>query len=370
MPWTTPTLATVRGFVRDAVRANLPGADATVPNSILRVLSDVTGAACHLVLQYIDWLSKMLLPDTAETEWLDRHGRIWLVNADGSTGRKLSTLAIGEIAATGTQGVVLPLGSQLISAPTIPGAVPVSYETTAVVVMSAGPTPVPVKALDPGSAGNLLYGAGISFSPIPPGINQDATVVTMYGGTDTETDDELRARILQRIQEPPMGGDQTDYVQWALAVPGVTRAWNAPLEQGMGTTTVRFMMDDLRPGGLPNDQDVATVQAYIDTKRPVAVKDCFVVAPLPYPLNFYIADLSPDTDATRASIQDNLEAMFFDKAAPGQTIYRSWIDAAISDAIGEAHHELIYTTTAMPAPGYLPVIGSIVYYATTPPYPA
>ena len=95
MPWTTPTLRQVRTNVRDAVRAALPGSDANVPNSILRVMCDVMGALCHLTLQYIDWLSKQLLADTAEHEWLDRHGRIWLVNADGSRGRKLATLATG-----------------------------------------------------------------------------------------------------------------------------------------------------------------------------------------------------------------------------------------------------------------------------------
>ena len=40
------------------------------------------------------------------------------------------------------------------------------------------------------------------------------------------------------------GGSQADYVNWARAVPGVTRAWAAP-EQGVGAMTVRFLMDDL-----------------------------------------------------------------------------------------------------------------------------
>src|SRR4249920_792404 len=97
MPWTTPTLRNVRVLVRDSVRAHLPGADANVPNSLLRVMADAMAALCHLVLQYIDWLSKQLLPDTAETEFLDRHGQIWLVNSDGTKGRKQATLAFGSI---------------------------------------------------------------------------------------------------------------------------------------------------------------------------------------------------------------------------------------------------------------------------------
>ena len=40
MPWSTPTLKEVRSLVRDSIHGSLPGSDATVPNSVLRVLSD------------------------------------------------------------------------------------------------------------------------------------------------------------------------------------------------------------------------------------------------------------------------------------------------------------------------------------------
>src|SRR6516162_3467759 len=124
MPWSTPTLRDVRSLVRDAVNASLPGADANVPNSVLRVISDTQGALCHLTLQYVDWLSLQLLPDTAEAEWLDRHGNIWLVNSDGSTGRKLPTLASGTVNFTGIYGSIVPLGTVMTYANGI------SYETT------------------------------------------------------------------------------------------------------------------------------------------------------------------------------------------------------------------------------------------------
>src|SRR5580765_1874047 len=114
MPWQTPTLRDVRGMVRDLIKGSLPGADASIPNSVLRVLSDNQGALCHLVLQYIDWLALQLLPDTAETEWLDRHGDIWLTNADNTTGRKVATLAEGTCTFTGVVGgVIIPIYSRL-----------------------------------------------------------------------------------------------------------------------------------------------------------------------------------------------------------------------------------------------------------------
>jgi uncharacterized phage protein gp47/JayE len=159
-----------------------------------------------------------------------------------------------------------------------------------------------------------------------------------------------------------MGGAQYDYVAWAKQVPGVTRAWAAP-EQGPGTMTVRFLMDDLRAAddGWPTANDIETVAAYIDQKRPVTVKDCYVMAPIKYFLDMTISNLAKDDEATRASIEQEIQDMLFIKAAPGQTIYRSWIEEAISNAVGEDHHNLTFADAVMPAPGYMAVLETIIY---------
>ena len=346
----------------NSIHSSLPGSDATPPNSVLRVLSDSQGALCHLTLQYIDWLSLQLLPDTAETVWLDRHGQIWLVNADGTVGRKQATLASGSVTATGINGTVVPVYSQLTV------GFNATYETSELATIGNGPTPVAVRATTPGTIGNLDPGVQtMAFTPQIPGVDPGVTVVTIDGGTDTETDDELRARVLNRIREPPMGGSANDYVQWALAVAGVTRAWCAPLEMGIGTVTVRFMMDDLRADndGFPLPQDCTAVAAYLDTVRPVAVKDFFVEAPIKQPIDFQIANLNPDTPSTRAGIETSIEQMLFIYASPGQTIYAAWKSAAVMNAPGVISFDLLNTADdVMPAPGYMAVLNDLFFTTT------
>jgi uncharacterized phage protein gp47/JayE len=351
MPWTTPSLDDVRKQNRDYVTARLHSAP-MVPNSVLRVLADGNAGLAYLVLLYIDWLALQLLPDTAETEWLDRHAQIWI-----PPGRKPGTFAAGSGTVTGITGTIVPTGTQLTAQP---GTL---YETTAAVTIDTVATEVAIRAVDPGTVGNLDPGSSLATVTAVAGLDGLATVVTMTGGVDPETDDELRARVLFRIQEPPMGGDANDYVAWALAVPGVTRAWCYPNEMGIGTVTVRFMCDDLRAdqGGFPTQDDVDAVQAYLDEKRPVAVKECAAFAPIPYPITFKVTELVGDDAGTRAAIEQSVIAMLFARAIPGQTIYRSWIDEAISNAIGEDHHDLIYDDTPMPAPGYMAVLGSVLY---------
>lgn len=355
MPWATPTLRSVRQLVRGEVSASLTGA-MFVGNSVLRVMADATAALCHLTLRYLDWLALQLLPDTAEHEWLDRHADIWLVNADGSVGRKVATLAHGSVTMTGTTGMIVPLATQLTDGDT-------TYETTVAIVIGELETPVNIIALDPGAAGNVAAGSKLSFVTALSGVDGTATVVDLGGGADAETDDQLRQRVLRRIRQPPMGGAAYDYEAWALAVPGVTRAWAAS-EMGIGTVTVRFMMDDLRADndGFPLPEDIDAVASYIDIKRPVTVKDCFVVAPIRQPVDVSIGNLVPDNEAIRAAIEVSLHEMIFEMAAPGQTIFASWKNYAIMSTSGVQSFELTdYTDDIMESAGHMAVLGDIYY---------
>lgn len=352
-------------MVRDDVTAALSGA-VLIGNSVLRVISDTQAGLAHLVLRYIDWVTRQILPDTAEDDWLDRHGDIWLVNADGSVGRKGATLASGTVTMTGTNGVIVPSGT------TVGYSTELTYETTEQVTLGVSPTTVPVRAIQPGTIGNRLTGDTLNLTTTVLGINTNAIVVEIDGGVDEETDDELRARVLFRIQNPPMGGDANDYVAWSLAVPGVTRAW-ASTEMGVGTITVRFMMDDLRIAqeGLPNSADVVTVTNYIDSVRPVALKDRWVFGPVPEPIDFRIVNLDDDTPSTRAGIETAVRAMLREKAAPAhiingvqqsaETIYAAWVSEAISSVAGVNNFTLEMTDHPMPYAGSIAVLGTIIY---------
>jgi hypothetical protein len=109
---------------------------------------------------------------------------------------------------------------------------------------------------------------------------------------------------------------------------------------GPGTVTLRFMMDDLRQttdpttSGFPLAGDVAAVAAYLATMRPVAIRDFYVVAPIPEPID-YTVHLSPDTPSLRAATEVSVAAMLQAQAKPAssnngvgqaaQTIYAAWV---------------------------------------------
>jgi uncharacterized phage protein gp47/JayE len=365
------TLKQIRQQSRDNVVAALqsrPGQGPMgpmIPNNLTRGLSESNAGLAFSSLLYLYYVAKQLMPDTA-TDWLTRHADIWLKDYGG--GQKSATFASGTISATGTAGTIIPAGQQLVSN-AFNGQ---GYQTTKQVTLGLLPVSVQIQALLAGSFGNLDSGMVLTWRPSVSGCDFTAAVVSLDGGTDQETLEELRARVLQRVRNPPMGGASSDYVLWAGAVPGVTRAWCSPGEMGIGTVTVRFMMDDLRAstGGFPNSADVATVQAYMDSHRPVTAIDVFAVAPIPEPVSFTLSNMNTKDSGVMANVTKSVTKKLFDLAAPAsssngvplpaQTIYREWISAAVNDSVGIDYFDLTMVDHVMPYPGSIGTMGSIL----------
>jgi uncharacterized phage protein gp47/JayE len=320
------------------------------------------------VLLYLQNVADNLLPDKANLDWLTRWANIFLPE-----GPKPATFSAGSAALTGLASTFIPAGTTY-AANVAAGSV--QFETTADVILGSVATAAPIRALTAGAEGNLEAGALLSIVTGIQGADASATVVSLTGGVDAESVEELRVRVLDRIQKPPMGGDADDYVGWALSVPGVTRAWCSPNEMGVGTVTVRFMCDDLRAtsnpatNGFPLSQDIAAVKAYLDTVRPVTTKEFYVLAPVPEPINYAVA-LSPDSTSLRAATEASVAAMLRAKAAPAyalngvaqpaQTIYSAWVSDAVLNTAGIDHPDLTMADHAMPTAGSLAVMGTATY---------
>jgi hypothetical protein len=123
-------------------------------------------------------------------------------------------------------------------------------------------------------------------------------------------------------------------------------------------------MDDVRADnhGIPNEDDVLAVETYLNSVRPVAVKDIFVEAPIPQPMSLTIADLVPDTPDVRNEIQDSLERLLLSAAAPGQTIYSVWKSYAIMGTDKVISCRLIDDVDeVMQSPGHMAILDTIIF---------
>lgn len=351
MPFDRPPLPRLIDRISQDIAAKTGSAAVPLPGSVEHVLASALAGASHLMHAHLDWLSRQILPDTADKDWLERHASIWLRN-----GRKPASFAFGPVAITGAAGSAVPAGTLLQRADGV------QYRTDADALIGvSGLATASVTAIDPGALGNAA--AGISVSLVSPvlGVESAATVAAggIVGGADVEQDSDLRERVLERIRTPPQGGSKVDYVRWALEVPGVTRAWCLPNHLGIGTVVVLFVRDD-DASPIPDALEVSAVQAYIDELRPVTA-EVTVAAPTARSVAYQI-QLSPATVAVKAAVEAGLRDLHLREGEPGATLLLSHIREAISLAAGEVDHVLVAPSANVTHQPYeLPTFGGIAW---------
>ena len=327
MPLVRPTPQELLDRAIADIEANLPGTDARTRRSNLDVLARVHRAGMHELYGYLEWLSQQIIYDTAEAEILERWCNIWGLS------RIPASAATGNVTFAGTNGTVIPAGTTLTRSDGV------EYITAADAIIAAGTAIAAATAAVAGATSNAVAATALNLTSPIIGINSAATVAAggLAGGTDTEDDAALRTRLIARIQQPPHGGADFDYVTWAMEVAGVTRAWVYTQELGLGTVTVRFVRDD-DVSLIPDAGKVAIVQAYIDARRPVTA-DVTVVAPVAVALNFSIG-ATPNTTSVKDAITTELTDLLRREAIPGGTILLSHIREAISLAAGETNYTM------------------------------
>lgn len=352
MPFARPSLNEIIDRIVADMSSRVLGIEgAVLRRSLLGVIARGEAGSVHLLYGYVDWVARQVIPDTAESEYLERWAAVW-----GLT-RRAAEFASGPVIFTGTNGSVIPAGT------IVQRQDGVQYATQAEGTISAGTATVTVEAVEAGAAGNLDEAERVFLLSPVSGVTTSATAGTggIVNGSDTESDALLRARLLLRIRQPPQGGSVSDYEQWALEVPGVTRVWVTPNGLGIGTVLVHFVRDD-DVSIIPDAGEVTAVQTYIDDRRPVTA-DVTVAAPTAVSLNLSI-QLSPNTAAVQAAVTAELEDLLRRDAEPGGTIYISRIREAVSIAAGEENNVVTSPSADVThTAGQIAVLGTISFSA-------
>jgi uncharacterized phage protein gp47/JayE len=330
--------------------SRLPTASARLRRSVLNALLRASAAVEHGLYGYINYLSRQVVPNTAEVEFLERHANWWDV------ARVAASAATGSVTVTGSGTV--PAGTVLQRADGT------EYMVDSEVVISSSGS-VDVTCSTPGANGNASSDTSLSFvSPIA-GIDSTATAGDLTGGADIETDDALRARLRERVQQPPHGGALHDYIAWSKEVAGVTRVWPKDNWLGAGTVGVFFVRDN-DVSIIPDSAEVQTVQDHIDTKRPVGMKGMTVIAPIEASQDMTIS-ISPNDSTTQAAIEAELSDLFsresnVEDGNGSGTILISHIREAVSIAAGENDHAMVSPTADITLSiGEIATLGTITF---------
>lgn len=112
----------------------------------------------------------------------------------------------------------------------------------------------------PGTIGNEYTGPILPITAIP-GLTSAQITDILVPGDDTETDTELRARLITALTEKPFGGNIADYRQNILAIDGVGAVQVYPTWDGGGTVACSILGADYAPA---SPELVENVQNAID----------------------------------------------------------------------------------------------------------
>ena len=361
MPFARPTLKQLRDRIEAALAGELD-LGAILPQSHLAAFAAGKAGLSHLVLAELDNLSHQFIPSKlTETAELDR-----LADLKGVP-RKPAVGAKGLVHFTGTGTTLVPAGTLLVRADGV------LYQTDVDTNLVAGAKDIAVTGIVSdgvhGVATNAAIGTPLTVQTPIFNINS-ATVVADNGagggltnGFDLESDEDLLNRLLEAWRNPAQGGSVGDYLIWAKQVPGVTRAWVITPFPDINDVGVGFVLDHQTPSIFPDAPKIAEMQAYLDdpirkpvTSQPVAF------APIEKDLDYTITGLSPDTPATRDSVDAAIADLCLKTAQVGVVMPLSKIRQAISNAPGVDDFVLtVPAADVVPAAGELIVPGTATY---------
>lgn len=154
-----------------------------------------------LIYQMLQIKADAQMPDSAQGDDLIRVAQIYGLNlraAGGSTGNLILDASIAT-------PILIPTGAQLID----PAGL--SYKVSLGGSYSDGEN-VGIEATDTGANTNLAEGIVLKWVSPPPFVNKTAEIGDggLTGGVDAETFEGLRTRILEKIRNPPGGGNYSE----------------------------------------------------------------------------------------------------------------------------------------------------------------
>lgn len=379
MPYKHPTLTDLRGQVQSDIQSALPKTGGLLRFSNLKITGDVQAGLSYGHYGYLDWIAQQSTPFTATDEYLDAWAALVSVY------RKPATAAKSPAAkATGTGGTV-PAGAIVNRKDgiqyTLDKELKIGADGTALTSVTA----VLLSPLDDptagGALGNAPAGTILTLDNSYSGVDSQITLIDpATGGTNVEGDEPLRTRMLLEYQALPQGGSETDYVNWALAVPGVTRAWCVRRLMGAGTVGIYIMCDgdDQTNHGFPVGTD--GLSQYEDwgyyakaTGDQLRVADAiypkqtvtalvYLASPIAKVIDFTITGIIQQDQDLTAAISAAINEVFFTRGDPtGEGIITlSSINGAIAAIPGSDGFLIESPTQNIPlAVGELPQLGTV-----------
>lgn len=233
------------------------------------------------------------------------------------------------------------------------------FETTEKATLRKGETSVdvPARAVEAGAHGNAIAGAVHVMSVYPVGITRCENPEAFSGGSDEESDEKLRERVLESYRRLPNGANAAFYEQEAMRFPNVAAAKAVGRARGIGTVDVYVSTH----GGAPGEALLGEIRAALQKKREIAV-DVAVKVPAEKRVDV-TAELEAEQGWTMREItdaaQEALQAYFTGERL-GEPVYRAKLASILYSVPGVKNYHLLAPAEDVAVDATeLPVLGEV-----------
>ena len=308
-------------------------------------------AELQSLLMQADWVLDQSFPQTAQGMYLDYHAE-----TRGIT-RAAAEKAVGTLrfAAADKVTAACPIEKGTVCM-TAEG---VRFETTEKATLAKGETyvDVPASAVEAGASGNAIASAIHLMSVYPVGITQCVNPEAFSGGSDEESDEKLRERVLESYKRLPNGANAAFYEQEAMSFPNVAAAKAVGRARGIGTVDVYVSTH----AGAPDEKLLGEIEAVLQKKREIAV-DVEVKAPTEKTVNMS-AELTAEQGWTMQEITDAATAAlqaYFTGERLGEAVYTAKLANILYGVEGVKNcHLLTPSADVSVSATELPVLGTV-----------
>lgn len=295
--------------------------EGTTKYGMLKVIAEVEAGIYHQLLGDIEFLSKQIFPDTAEgvylrSHWADRVPPLY------------AQCASGYITITGIAGVRVPSGCVFSSA-----LGNKYYTRDSVKINDSGSVEVFVQANEGGLSSNLAKGSTLKLSSnLIAGMDTEAKVIEIGGGTDGESDEAYLIRVLNYTRVSNRYGRVGDFAAWAIdASSEVTKAFEFKNFGVFGALLITVVGGDAE-SGFVKVFNTEAVKKYIENFAPpilFTVRSAEIIEIVPT-----VTLLKKEnTISNRTLIRHALKTYFDNSVSPGMNISESVLEKVINDGV-------------------------------------
>ncbi|MDO4815179.1 MAG: baseplate J/gp47 family protein [Bacillota bacterium] len=293
-----------------------------------------------------DYVERQCFPQTAVGEALNTHA------LQRGLSRKPAEKAVGTIRfylnAPAESDISVAAGTRCITADEL------EFEVTESGVISPGSTfcDVPAQAVKAGKNGNIPENTLVFMELAPVGVSGCTNTAPFDGGRDEETDESLRARVIDSFYNAENSGNTAYYRNLALSVEGVAAVSVQPRHRGRGTVDITVAGEN----GIPAPRVLSQVSQRMNIRREICV-DVNVSEPIIHQVDVDIeltvkegADYAAAAARAEAAIRDYFTGKRLGKgvkkAEIGSLIFG--IEGVENYTINSPEHDLAATPPVLP----------------------